>query len=279
MRVALFKTASDDASLQTLAGAIDPVLLSELSNVPNLQIAARPALDLPSMQLAIYCVGETVECLSLASKEAQADGLIAPLVRKLGAELVVTLLLHDARAQTAIRAATRRYQGDTANDQALDGIPAMVRELFDLSPPPSAAAAPEPVVPVATTPEPSNELPPPAAAKPLPIVPIVLGAVGVAFIGAGIGVGAASHGAENDYAKIHVTDEASASSADKKYSSAKTEAAIADVGIGVGVAAIIAGAVLLIVENGSGERAPSADSAHLNFATKAGRFTLSGHWD
>ncbi|HEY2735839.1 MAG TPA: hypothetical protein VGI70_17700, partial [Polyangiales bacterium] len=88
LRVALFKTASDDASLQALAAAVDPVLLSELSNVPNLEIGARPALDLPSMQLAIDCVGETAECLTSAAKQAQAEGLIAPTVRKLGAELV-----------------------------------------------------------------------------------------------------------------------------------------------------------------------------------------------
>src|SRR4051794_26246109 len=85
LRIALFKTASEETSLQALAAAIDPVLLSELGNVPDLQIAARPALDLPSMQLAIDCVGETADCLAQAAKQAQADGLVAPVVRKLGA--------------------------------------------------------------------------------------------------------------------------------------------------------------------------------------------------
>src|SRR4051794_30020732 len=81
-QLALFKTAAEDADLGELASAIDPVVLSALGEVAQVQINARPALDLPSMQLAIDCVGETADCLRAAARQAEADGLLAPSVRR-----------------------------------------------------------------------------------------------------------------------------------------------------------------------------------------------------
>jgi serine/threonine-protein kinase len=275
LRIALFKTASEDTSLQSLAAAIDPVLLAELGNVPDLQIAARPALDLPSIQLAIDCVGETADCLTQAAKQAQAEGLVAPLVRKLGAELVVTILLHDARKQVSITGATRRYPSDQL-DQALDGIPGMVRELFGLQAPPAAAGAPPPEA-AGTAPAP----PPTAAGKPFPVLPVVLGAVGVAILGAGVGLGIASHSAGNAYVATPVTDEASGHAALDKLHTARTEATLANVAFGVGAAALAAGVVLFILQqHGSDDKADAAQTMQqLPLALRTGELALSGHWD
>jgi serine/threonine-protein kinase len=276
LRIALFKTASEDTSLQSLAAAIDPVLLSELGNVPGLQIAARPALDLPSMQLAIDCVGETADCLTQAAKQAQAEGLVAPVVRKLGSELVVTILLHDARKQLSITGATRRYPSDQL-DQALDGIPGMVRELFGLQAPAVAASAPPPE---AAEPAPAAP-PPPAASKPFPVLPVVLGAVGVAILGAGVGLGIASHSTGNAYVATPVTDETTGNDALDKLHTARTEATLANVAFGVGAAALAAGVVLFILQqHGSDDKADAAQAMQqLPLATRTGQLALSGHWD
>jgi hypothetical protein len=275
LRVALFKAASEDTSLQTLAAALDPVLLAELGNVPDLQIAARPALDLPSMQLAIDCVGETAECLSSSAKQAEADGLIAPAVRKLGAEIVVTILLYDARRQLSIRGATRRYASDQV-DSALDGVRGMVRELFGLEvAPPAASPPPEAAAPAAAS---APTSPQPSAAKPLPVLPIVLGAAGVALLGAGVGLGLASQSSEDAYTKIKVTDEASGQRALDKLGSARTEATLANVAYGVGAAALATGVVVFILQAYGAEQGPSAAQS-VPMAFRAGELTLSGHWD
>jgi serine/threonine-protein kinase len=276
LRIALFKTASEDTSLQSLAAAIDPVLLSELGNVPDLQIAARPALDLPSMQLAIDCVGETADCLTQAAKQAQAEGLIAPVVRKLGAELVVTILLHDARKQVSIKGTTRRYPSDQL-DQALDGIRGMVRELFGLEAPQVAASAPPPEAAGPALAEP----PPTAASKPFPVLPVVLGAVGVAILGAGVGLGVASHSTANAYVATPVTDEATGHAALDKLHTARTEATLANVAFGVGAAALAAGVVLFILQqHGSDDKADVAQTMQqLPLALRTGQLALSGHWD
>ena len=282
LRVALFKTASDDPSQRALAEAIDPVLLSELGDVPGLEVAARPALDLPSMQLAVDCVGETAECLTLAAKQAQADGLVAPMVRKVGSEVVVTLLLHDARKQIAITAATRRFSGQQVDQDVLDAISGMVRELFGVAPAQTAAAAPldTQVAPEPEAPLDSTQGPPPTAAKPLPIVPIVLGAVGVVLIGAGTGFGLAAKSSEDEYAKLKIgrDDTAAAKRAEDKYDSAATSALLSNVSFGLGGAAVAAAIVLLIVDmSANHEAAPT--SARLSVSSQLGRLALTGAWD
>jgi hypothetical protein len=283
LRIALFKTASEDANLQSLAAAIDPVLLSELGSVPNLQVAARPALDLPSMQLAVDCVGETAECLARAAKEAQSEGLVAPLVRRIGAEVVVTLLLHDARKQTTITAATRRYSGQQVEDQVLDAIPGMVRELFGLQSAPVEQPTPLPPTAPSEAPELSSETSPPvAAAKPLPIVPIVVGAVGVALMAAGVGFGLSAKSTENDYAKLMIPkdDKAAAGRAQDKIDSAATQAMLSNLGIGVGAAAVAAGIVLFVLQSQSGDDHNAAQAASgMRLASGLAQLTLSGTWN
>jgi hypothetical protein len=282
LRIALFKTASEDADLQSLAAAIDPVLLSELGNVPNLQVAARPALDLPSMQLAVDCVGETAECLARAAKEAQSEGLVAPLVRRIGAEVVVTVLLHDARKQTTITAATRRYSGQHVEDQVLDAIPGMVRELFGLQSAPSDQPPPPATAP-SEAPELSSETSPPVAvAKPLPILPIVVGAVGVALIAAGVGFGVAAKSTEDDYAKLKIGDgdKAAAGRAQDKIDSAATQAMLSNLGIGVGAASVAAGIVLFVLQSQSGDDHDAAQAASgMRLASGLAQLTLSGTWN
>ena len=57
---ALFRTAALDPKLQELGAALDPVVLSELNTIGSIEVAARPSLYLPAMQLAIDCAGEIV---------------------------------------------------------------------------------------------------------------------------------------------------------------------------------------------------------------------------
>lgn len=271
LRVVLFKTAADDNGSSELAAALDPVVSSELRSIPGVRIAASPALDLPSMQLAIDCVGETAECLRAAAQQADADGLVAPSVRRIGGDSVVTVLRYDAGRAIAMQGVSRRYSGERATEDALAGVSAMLRELFDVTPPaaqappPSAASLPEPAPVPATDSQPMASEPVARASR-LPVLPIVLGAVGVAFIGAGIGFGVAADASEDASTKHVVPDGSSrreaAATFDRaiaEYESGETQAVIANVGFGVGAAALVAAGVLLVLHlRDEPERAPSA---------------------
>jgi serine/threonine-protein kinase len=197
-------------------------------------------------------------------------------VRKLGAELVVTILLHDARKQVSIKGATRRYPSDQV-DQALDGIHGMVRELFGLQQPAGEASAPPPEA-AGLAPAPP---PPTAASKPFPVLPVVLGAVGVAILGAGVGLGVASHSTANAYVDTKVIDDTTGNEALGKLHTARTEATLANVAFGVGAAALAAGVVLFILQQrGSDDKADVAQTMQqLPLALRTGQLALSGHWD
>ncbi len=283
-RIAVFQTARDDAALRELAQALDPVLLAALNQFPELHVGSQPALDLPAMQLAIDCVGDSAECLHAVAKQASTDGIVAPMLRRVGRETVVTLLYFDARGTGVMKAATRRYAGDNFEAKLFDEVPAMLRELFGLAPDAGKAApgtnentagAPG-AAPAATAPAGPSEEPVAPRASP-PLVPIVVTAVGVVLVGAGVAFGLAAKSSEDAYAKLPLTTAAQARAADDKLSSGKTQATLANIGLIAGGAAVALGITLWVLhgKGGSGEASASlAPSVGLGHAG----LILSGHW-
>lgn len=264
LRVALFKTAADDESLADLATALDPVVSSELSELASVQIVARPALDLPSMQLAIDCVGETSDCLRAAARQSDAESLIAPSVQRADDTVTVTFLYLDPSVAIA-RTVTRRYVGERIGEQALSGVRGMLAELF---PAPEPAPRAVEVAPMSATPDPAA--PPPSAAAPareasraLPVVGIVLGGVGVALIGTGIAFGLMSNASYDAYLERRPTSVPQAKSAMQDFHAAEDQALVANVTLGLGAAALIGAGVALYwqLKERSSEKEPRASVA------------------
>ncbi|MEY4582214.1 MAG: hypothetical protein RL701_6917, partial [Pseudomonadota bacterium] len=96
-RMALFKVAALQLELAQLAAAIDPLLHAELDKNASLSVVSQPALDLPSTQLALDCVGETPSCLTLVSERTQADVLVAPTIARTGDAMVLSVLRYDPK--------------------------------------------------------------------------------------------------------------------------------------------------------------------------------------
>ena len=94
LRIGLFKTTSTAAELASLAEALDPVLQAEVARAPEVNVAALPPLDLPSLQLALDCVGETPTCLAVAAERTKVSGLLSPTLARAGAALILSLLLY-----------------------------------------------------------------------------------------------------------------------------------------------------------------------------------------
>src|SRR5262249_36336620 len=139
--------------------------------------------------------------------------------------------------------------------------------------PPPTAAEPEGPAPL------PSEPPPIAADKPSLVLPIVLGAAGVALIGAGVGLGLAANATEDSYAKLHVTDATDASKADNKLSSASTCATLADVGFALGGAALAAGVIVFVLQRRGGEEPPPEHAHGPRLEAGLTRLTLTATWN
>jgi hypothetical protein len=281
LRVALFKTAADDSSLADFANALDPLVSSKLSEFANVTIAARPALDLPSMQLAIDCVGETPDCLNAAAKQADADSLLAPSVTRDQNAVVVTLLHFDP-ALGAARTVKRRYEGERVGEQALSGVDGMLTELFGDTNPGGQQPQVAPETPV------TEAGPPPLAAAPaqakpagVPLASIILGGFGVALVGTGIAFGVMSSATHDAFLDIRVTDKDSALNAVAKEHAAQDQVTVSNVTLGLGAAAIVGAGVLLYWQLKE-RKSDSGPQSHVSLAPRIGPrevgLTLTAAW-
>jgi len=250
-RLTLFKTASEDASLVELASALDPILASALAEFANVEVAARPALDLPGMQLALDCAESTEDCLRAAAQHTDAESLLAPSVRSEQRTLVVELLHYRPEQNPAVRVVQRRYVGERPVQQALAGASDMLEELFGV---PKLAAPVPPTAVIALPTSTASALdPPPSAARALeqPAVsalPFVIGGLGVALLGSSVALGLGSNASQRAFEAVRVHDRQSADRALAELDSAKQQATAANITLGLGVAALAAGALVLFLQ-------------------------------
>jgi hypothetical protein len=249
-RAAVFPTANAEPGLSDLAYALDPVVLAKLGDLQIVQVTTRPGLDLPAAQLTIDCVGETRECLSALAQQVGAPVLIAPSVQRAGEETVVTLLCFDAAGSGEMRTVVRRFAGGDVVSAALDAVPDMLRELFGVPLEP-AARAPEAAEPPAPTPTREQAAPIAARGHPFPLAPVLIAAGGVALIAAGTAFALASQANKHDYAHARLHNDADVDAAIALRNKASHQATLANIGFGVGAAALAVGATWLVLDLGS----------------------------
>ena len=291
-RLAAFKTSVVQTDLADLGSAVDLLLRDQLNGLRSVSVVSQPALDLPSMQLALDCAGETPACLALVADRAQADSLLGPTLTRTDNAIVMSLMLYDAGRSSPLQVVARRFVLSAGDDAVLNGVSELLQELFELSPRATPPPTPTADSPSAQLPVPTSVVPPPPSAagstehtKPLPepapslLLPLTLGAAGLAFIGAGIGFGVAADSAEADYAKLKVATTQDAKRALELYQRADTHATLANIGFGVGAAAIGAGALVFILQRtGVSQREKPAPSA-TRLQVGLGQLTVSGAWN
>jgi hypothetical protein len=275
LRIALFKTASSSSELTPLTAGLDPVLQAEVGRVPSVSVAAVPPLDLPSLQLALDCVGETMSCLSVAADLSKVEGLLSPSLARTGGSIVLSLMLYNPQASSPMQVVTRSFPNDTSEAAVIDGAKGLVRELFGVAPPEAPVAVePEPPEPsvAPAEPEPPLTAAPAQAQRQSLLLPIVLGAAGVAVIAVGVGIGVASNNTEARYAEARFDDLAGAQDASNLLSSARTQSTIANVAFGVGAASCVAAGVVYFLQ-----RQPRPDTEpHAHLAIGPGYVGVAG---
>lgn len=281
LRAALFKTAVEQSGLTQLAAAVDPVVADQLGKAPQLSIVATPALDLPGLQLAVDCVGETPSCLAIAAERSHADGVIAPSLSRTQTEVVLSLLIFDPqRSAGSLRVVTKRVPREEGDSAVLSAAVELVREVFDIPAPPAAAEPTAQPLPAASEPPPAHDstfdVTPPRRSPSL-IAPITLGIVGVIGVGMGIGFGVASHSAQDAYAKQRVLTPADATRANDRYDSASRSALIADVSFGVGAAALVAATIVWLVQRPHRD-SEARSSTRTQLAFGPGSLSVQGGW-
>jgi hypothetical protein len=249
VQVAVFPVALGSATLRDLAAALDPVLLSSLHELAQLEVTTRPALDLAATQLAVDCVGQTRECLRVISRQSGAEGLVAPSLQIVGQETVMTLLYFDGRGDGDMRTISRRYSGPAMERQALDDVPSMIRELFGLPEPERSPPAP------ALDSSFGGEFDATGPKRTVwPALPVVLTATGVVLVAVGAGFGVAAEASERRYREIQVDTVANredamreADRARDKLSAGRTQATLCNIGLAVGGAALVTGVTLWVL--------------------------------
>lgn len=236
------------AGAQGSAGALDSVIQATLEQLGIVRIVAKPGLDLSAVQLVLDCVAETAQCLRAVTDQQGAEVLIAPSIARTSGELVLSFLRFDSR-DGEMRRVLHRQQGQALTSETLDAVPGLLRELFGLPEPTPAVEAPgAPSDDLTPLPEAPME-PPSEGASPL-IGPLILGGIGLAAIGTGIGFGISSNAAQSDY--DHITsmpnlDKARVNAAIDLSDRGKTHAVVADVLYGVGGAALLGAGIWLAV--------------------------------
>jgi hypothetical protein len=240
---------------------------------------AQPALDLPSLQLALDCVGETPSCLAIAAERTGADALVAPTLTRTDTALVLSVLLFQPAQASPMRMTTRRFASGTSDEEVLKSVAGLLRELFGVAEP---AARPEPVpVPVRPPPKAPETPAPivPAHASPSLVLPVVLGAAGVVLLGTGVLAGVAARSGEDTYAQVRVNSAADGLRAADRLESAQSRATFANVALVVGGLSLLAGVGVFVVQRIGEARTEPRKTASIRWGIGLGGVAVSSTWN
>lgn len=257
-----------------------------LAQLDLAKVVAEPPMDLDAMQLTLDCVGESLECLGQLAHRYKANVLIALSVVHGDNLTTLRIMFFDADAGHAARTAKHRVRGTELNADAFASIPRLLRALFEGSTPIEEAEPEEPAtevesaepLPVQTAPDPQPQPTDSDTGGSLPVGPLVLGGGGVIVLGFGLAVGALMKQAQHDYAKrvVRTPDQAKQADADVQFG--RRQALTADVLMGVGAAAIVAGVIWLVASDRD-KPAPAQASLAPVVDRHGAMLAISGTWD
>lgn len=149
----VLQTAST-RDLRELAQATGRLIRVEVDRSGVVQTQGTPALYLEDLQMALGCLGETPECLSVVAQELNVVRLVYATLTRSGARLLLTLVYFDG---ADVRLVTRGVEAPAPDAAILDAVPAMVREVFGLVP---LSVDPRTVAEAETNPTPTTDVGP-----------------------------------------------------------------------------------------------------------------------
>ncbi len=249
-RAAMLETGSAGSGSADVGRAFDRLARSRLEALAPVAVDAAPPLPLADLQLAVGCVGESVECLSAVARRVGVQIMVVPSVESSGGQYVASFIRFDVE-DGAIRRVTRRALSE---GELLDQVEPMLRELFDLpaTVEPANAEGADHGTDVDAASEPTEDptVAPDATSAPSPGFPVgpalVAGAGLLAIVGGTIS-GAISDGAENAYLATDTSSRDGVDAARAHLDEAETAATVANVLMGVGGAVMVGAAIWWLV--------------------------------
>lgn len=216
-------------------GSFDRMLRQTIDELEVATVNNAVVLDLEQVQIALGCLGETVQCLAAVTTELDVQILVVPSIDRAGEELVASVMVFDAGDQSQRRAS--RHGATQA--ELLEEVDPMLRELFGL-PPPAPGERTERL----------RRPPPGPSMSPLPFV--VMGA-GVAALVAGGVLGAMHESDETAYREAFPGGPTTPQEVDSVLalrSQAETEG-YAAMGLFVGGGVLVAGGLIWLLAAGN----------------------------
>lgn len=257
----ILRTHVGTGASEATGRGFDRVLRQRLDALGVVQMAGSVELDLESVQLALGCMGESVECLRAAATQANTEILVFASIESSGS-LVVSVMRFDA-TEGRLRRAVRTVDSEAA---VLEAAEPLARELWDL--PPVASVA-DPVVGPVT--------PPSRSVSAAPIVVTAIG--GAVLIGGAVSLilGASTHDA---FRRSTPDTPAEVDATIDLLNTAQLEQLLGSVLLAAGGAVTIAGLIWLLAagnEDGSSPLAvlPVVTPDQMSL-TLAGTFSLGG---
>jgi len=255
----LTTTVGADADAQ-LGSSLDRVLRSRLDALGVVEMPGSVVLNLPDVQLALGCEGESQSCLSAVCAELGVRLLVLPNLDRIGTDLVLSVALFDRTGDEPARRVARRAGGDGAPSELLDQMDGLLAELFEIEPAPPPDLEQDVLPPV---------VPPEAPERPsvgavdggVLAAGLAVGALGLGLSGFGVGFGISSGQRADAYASAPIDSEMAASDALALYREASDQATLANIFLvtgGVALATAVVWTIAVLSAGGS-----SSESARL----------------
>jgi hypothetical protein len=273
LRVAVLRSTEGNAA--ELANSIDGALLRDLAALAGIENPTVSPIDYAEIQLTVGCSDEGRECLAAIAQMVQVDAVVVRHLVVEGDKSTLTLVHFDATASDEPAHAEQIAEGPEAGDSLIASVPSLVRRLFGI-PEPITAAAPatagtNTAGAISDTSAPAHEGGPRIG----PLTWVALG-VGTAVLATGVVFGLGANSSFDDFKHTEVTDDDSAARADKKLDSANTKGTLATILIPSGAAILALGATLLVMDLNSSDHSPEVavaplpGGAFLSLRTRAG---------
>ncbi|MCB9656737.1 MAG: hypothetical protein H6726_03730 [Sandaracinaceae bacterium] len=265
--------------LRELADATGRLIRMEIDRAETLDTRGTPALYLEDLQMALGCMGETAECLTVVANELGVATLVYASLERSAARLLLTLAYFDGvRAHTV----TRSVEAPTPDSAILDVVRPLVREVLGLPPlqeaRPMTAAGPDATP--ETTPDPlaAEDAIPTQPRERRGLRPGAFAAAGVAALALGVGAFMArehTH-AEDDYrdAPVAVASEVDWALGRRTHAQATGRASVALFGV-AGAAAVSAVVLGLMSRGAAGEDGEDEPSVAPSVVVGPGVFGLT----
>jgi hypothetical protein len=256
LKVAVLRATQGDAG--DLANAIDGALLRDLGALAGIENPTVAPIDFAEIQLTVGCSDEGRQCLAAIAQMVQVDAVVVRHLEVEPGKATLTLVHYDATSSDEPAHAEQIVEGPDPGKALVDGVPSLVRRLFGIPEPVTAAAPASPESdqqPVDYEANPSGDQAEPHGPSVGPLTWVTL-AVGTGVLAGGLILYGVASGHHDDFLHTEIHSESDIARANALLDKADTERKVSTVLMPAGAAVLALGVTLLVLDLTAGESGP-----------------------